>query len=196
MTAPLQALEDAMNTPHPARPSATRRAILTALCAAPLAALAQPGAYRTVSWDDLVPPDWDPASSFDDIADLADLPDTDPRVQALYDRMRKVWDEAPTVASLNQSAVRIPGYVVPLEEGPQGVREFLLVPYFGACIHTPPPPANQIIHVFSNPPAAGLRTMDTIWVSGQMVTERGDSDMGASGYRLYADMIDPYDVDG
>ncbi|WJJ92682.1 DUF3299 domain-containing protein [Neopusillimonas aromaticivorans] len=106
--------------------------------------------------------------------------------------MRTVWDEAPTVAGLDQSKIRIPGFVVPLEEDDKGVREFLLVPYFGACIHTPPPPANQIIHVVSNKPVPNLLSMDTVWVNGLIHTERANSDMGISGYRITADEVSPF----
>ncbi len=48
---------------------------------------------------------------------------------------------------LNGSKVKIPGFVIPLEGDDKAVTEFLLVPYFGACIHVPPPPPNQIIYV-------------------------------------------------
>jgi len=88
--------------------------------------------------------------------------------------------------------VRIPGFVVPLEDSKAGLKEFLLVPYFGACIHSPPPPANQIIHVLPRTPAKGVRSMDTVWVSGTLSTVRTDSYMGASGYRIEATEIAPY----
>lgn len=51
--------------------------------------------FTEIAWDALVPPDWDPMKSFRDLQKLGALPDSDSRVQALYDRMRKVWDEAP-----------------------------------------------------------------------------------------------------
>lgn len=173
--------------------SPVRRALLALLCAAPLPLFAQqPPPYREITWDDLVPPGWDPADSFKDLEDLAYLPDSDPKVQVLYDRMRTVWDEAPTVTGLDQSKIRIPGFVVPLEEDAKGVREFLLVPYFGACIHTPPPPANQIIHVVSDKPVPNLLSMDTVWVNGLIQTERANSDMGISGYRITADEVSPF----
>lgn len=156
---------------------------------------AQPTQYREISWEDLVPADWDPSASFKDLEDLMDLPDTDPRVQTLYDRMRQVWDQAPVVETLDQHTVRLPGFVVPLEEDTQGVSEFLLVPYFGACIHTPPPPANQITHVKSPRPVADLQTMDTVWIEGQLKIERSHSDMGISGYTLIADQVRPYAPD-
>ena len=60
--------------------------------------------------------------------------------------------------------VRIPGVVVPLEDSKDGLKEFLLVPYFGACVHSPPPPANQIVHVLPKSPAKGLRSMDAVWI--------------------------------
>ncbi|MGJ7530664.1 DUF3299 domain-containing protein [Variovorax sp. GB1P17] len=147
---------------------------------------------REISWDDLVPKDWDPMKSFRDLQHLGALPDSDARVQKLYDRMRKVWDEAPTVPSLAGQAVKIPGFLVPLEAGKDGIREFLLVPYFGACIHTPPPPANQIIHVRSASPLKGLRTMDAVWVSGKLGLERSNSDLGVTGYSLSARHVTKY----
>ena len=173
-------------------PSATRRGLIALLCAAPFPLLAQSRSHKEVTWEDLVPPDWDPTQSFKDLDELAYLPDSDPKVQMLYDRMRKAWDEAPTVTSLNQSRIKIPGFVVPLEEDAKGVREFLLVPYFGACIHSPPPPANQIIHVFSDRPVPNLLSMDTVWVKGAIQTERQNSEMGVSGYRLNADEVIPF----
>ncbi|MGD9942172.1 MAG: DUF3299 domain-containing protein [Burkholderiaceae bacterium] len=142
--------------------------------------------YRELSWNDLIPKDWDPTKEFKDLQHLANASDFDPRVQQLYDRMREVWDKAPTVRELAGQAVRLPGYVVPLEEVKGAIQEFLLVPYFGACIHTPPPPANQIIHVRSASPVKGLRTMDAVWVSGTLDVKRADSLMGVSGYTLAA----------
>jgi hypothetical protein len=89
--------------------------------------------------------------------------------------------------------VRIPGFVVPLEDTNDGLKEFLLVPYFGACIHSPPPPANQIIHVLPKVPAKGFKSMDTVWISGRLTTPRTDSYMGVSGYRIEADAVTRYE---
>ena len=51
------------------------------------------------------------------------------------------------VDDLDGRYVLLPGYVVPLEFSDSRIIEFLLVPWVGACIHKPPPPANQIVHV-------------------------------------------------
>jgi len=43
--------------------------------------------------------------------------------------------------------VMMDGYALPLRAQDGRVVEFLLVPWIGACIHTPPPAPNQIVHV-------------------------------------------------
>src|SRR4051812_19776056 len=104
--------------------------------------------FRTIVWDDLIPKDWDPFKQFKD-SKLASLMDGSPQAMAVMREMRRSWDNAPVRFELQGSRVRLPGYVVPLDEARGGVKEFLLVPYFGACIHVPPPPANQIVHAVS-----------------------------------------------
>lgn len=151
----------------------------------------RPSSYREIKWEDLVPPDWDPMKGFQGM-NFSILSDADPRAIALLKKMREVWDAAPVNNQMNEVAVRLPGYLVPLEENKDGMTEFLLVPYYGACIHSPPPPANQIIHVMPNSPARKLKSMDTIWVSGILRTLRTDSYMGVSGYRLEAFVVEPY----
>ena len=159
----------------------------------PLAAApsARPGEPRTITWEALVPADWDPFKDFKDL-DFQMLDDGDPRANVLLKKMRQAWDNAPVNPALVGQTVRIPGFVVPLQDSKDGLKEFLLVPYFGACIHSPPPPANQIIHVLPKTPAKGLRSMDTVWISGVLATVRTDSYMGASGYRIEATQVTPY----
>ena len=100
------------------------------------------------------------------------------------------------------SPVRMPGYLLPLEFEGDKVTEFFLVPYVGACIHTPPPPPNQIVHVRTEQgytTDGGLYT--PVWVSGTMKTEQRTSSLelvdGASdipsSYLLEATSIKPYE---
>jgi hypothetical protein len=159
--------------------------------AATAPAKAVPGAFRTLKWDELVPAGWDPMKDFKGM-DFNILSDADPRAASMLQKLRDAWDNAPTNPALEGQAVRIPGFVVPLEEGKDGLKEFLLVPYFGACIHSPPPPANQIIHVLPKTPLAGVRSMDAVWVSGPLVAARTDTYMGAGGYRIEALKVEPY----
>jgi len=146
---------------------------------------------RDVNWDDLTPKDWDPLKQFRD-TNFAALTDADPKAIAMLRRMRETWDNAPTNNALDGQLIRIAGYLVPLDETKAGLTNFLLVPYFGACIHTPPPPSNQIIDVTPKLPTKGWRPMDTVWVSGTLHTLRSETYMGVSSYRMDALSVEPY----
>jgi len=205
MTTPLPPLLP-ITTDSPAGRQASRRASLRLALASALTpwwalpAWAQPGAkpnaagYTELRWDDLVPKGWDPMKGLRErgITNPNALNDADPKVLELMRVMREAWDNAPVEAALDGHKVRLPGYVVPLEEDKAGLSEFLLVPYFGACIHTPPPPANQIVLVALAKPASGYRSMDTVWASGVLRAKRGDSPMGTSGYRLESALLERY----
>ena len=111
----------------------------------------------------------------------------------VLDRLREAWRSAPVQSSLKGARIRIAGFVVPIERQGDRVTEFLLVPYFGACIHVPPPPANQIIYVIPSRPLNDVQTMDAFWVSGTLDLAYADSPpWGASGYRMKADIVTPY----
>ena len=169
-------------------------AALPPLAAQPLPKPSATGAYTELRWDDLVPKGWDPLQGMKDkgLSSMALLNDGDPKAMEAMRQLREAWDKAPTEPQLNGTRIKLPGYLVPLEEVAAGHTEFLLVPYFGACVHTPPPPANQIVLVVPAKPAAGFRSMDTVWVSGVLKTTRSDSAMGASGYRLEGAVVEPY----
>ena len=152
---------------------------------------ALPVSFRETAWEELIPKDWDPSASFKNL-DLATLKDSDPRAMEALATLRAVWDNAPTATEMNGAAIRIAGFIVPLERDGDAVRELLLVPYFGACVHVPPPPANQIIHVIVDPPLKSARTMDAMWISGTLEIMRSPTSLGTSGYRLKASKIVPY----
>lgn len=143
--------------------------------------------FREIEWDDLIPKDWMPEKLFEDLfkdINLDKLTDADPRAMELMQKVREAWDNAPVVNDYNGKKVRIPGFVVPLEGDAKTIREFLLVPYFGACIHVPPPPANQLILVKPDKPIPADWNMVPVWVSGVMQSERKSSELGTSGYRM------------
>ena len=104
---------------------------------------------------------------------------------------RVVLDNAPTVDSIEGTRVKIPGYVVPLETTNGALKEFLLVPYFGACI-TRRRPGEQVIFVRTDKPAPGFKTMDTVWVSGTLHATRFDSFAGKSGYTMDSVAVERY----
>ncbi|MRR51888.1 MAG: DUF3299 domain-containing protein [Rhodocyclaceae bacterium] len=152
---------------------------------------ADTAAYREIKWEKLVPPGWDGEKVLKGL-DLNKLQDSDPRAMEALDKMREAWNNAPVETALKGTKIRIPGFAIPLDKSGGNVREFLLVPYFGACIHSPPPPANQIIHVIATKPVKGLKTMDTVWVMGDMDLIRTDSPWGVVGYRLNKAFTEPY----
>ena len=81
-------------------------------------------------------------------------------------------------AELNGKMVRIPGYLLPLEFEDKKVVEFLLVPWVGACIHEPSPPANQIVHVKLNKGFdIGDDMYTPVWVNGVMKTEKNNPEL-------------------
>lgn len=150
-----------------------------------------PGPARTIGWEQLIPAGWDPYKDLK-LLNLDKLQDNDPKAEEALKKMRKMWDNAPINPLILGQSVRLPGYVVPLEDLAAGLKEFLLVPYFGACVHSPPPPANQIVHVLLDKPAKNLRLMDVVWVSGPLSATQTDSHMGVAGYRIDAKAVTPY----
>lgn len=154
---------------------------------------------EVVQWPDLVPEDFVP---FDPLADM-----TREEIDILFDgseesnaRLAELDEKAsyaPTVEELDGGKVRLAGYVVPLEfDGQTTLDEFLLVPYYGACIHTPPPPANQVVHVFSpEKPVVIESTWDPVWAIGTINTDTVISNLAESGYRMTIDQVIPWTED-
>lgn len=176
----------------------TRRQSLRALAALgaismwSTARAANSDGYRDLAWSALLPTGWDAKAPFQGM-DLDKLDDADPRAQEALARAREYWKSAPVERSLNGARVRLPGYVVPMSGDARIFNEFLLVPYFGACIHVPPSPANQIVHVkLDKPSRTPLRVMRAVWVSGTMRVERFSSAMGDAGYALHGASVELY----
>lgn len=154
------------------------------------------GPVEEISWFALVPRGWDPENM---VADgMAALSDSDPRAVEALQHLREAWDNAPVEPAMHGKRIRIPGFVVPLEGEEGQLTEFLLVPYFGACIHTPPPPANQVIHVIAAKPLNGVKTMDAVYISGTLETvharmeQQSGALVGAAGYRMRVQAVTPY----
>jgi len=147
--------------------------------------------YPLMDWNTLMPSDWDAMALLKDL-DLDSLEDDDPRAFDLLKNMREQWNNAPVINHLDGKNVTINGYMVPLDGDADFTKTFLLVPYFGACIHTPPPPSNQVIYV--QVPGKGLPLTD--WesffaVSGTLKVTQTTSALGVAGYQMQADMIKP-----
>lgn len=102
---------------------------------------------------------------------------------------------ADLVTELDGARVALPGYAVPLELDEDGAaRQFLLAPYVGACIHVPPPPANQIVLVDAEAPYAFNGMFEPVLVTGEMRVEPTTSRLAVVGYRIEAVTIRPFDT--
>ncbi len=98
-----------------------------------------------------------------------------------------------TVTELDGQLVRIPGYIVPFDFNSKfRQREFLFVPYMGACIHTPPPPPNQIIFIRADPPIRVKDIWAPYWIEGTLYTETVENALGDAAYALQMSRIEPY----
>jgi hypothetical protein len=157
----------------------------------PLRAFAS--AYKEIDWEELIPDGWRKQVILElaRMRRFANVADGDPKAEEAYAKLKKTWDAAPIVKSMIGKKVRIPGYVVPLDAERMQSSDFLIVPYFGACVHSPPPPANQIIMIIP-PKGTRTRTMDAIWVEGTLGEERTFSEAGTSAYVIKADKVTPY----
>ena len=140
-----------------------------------------PGPAREVSWDDLLPEGWVPPSLaidhfFDPVPpepiDMADVP---------------------IVPELNGQRIKLPGYLVPLAMEGEKLKDFLMVPYFGACIHVPPPPPNQIVFV-SLPEAVFVEDpYGPHWVTGVMSTASSSTELADAAYTLSGELVEVFD---
>ncbi|MBP55858.1 MAG: hypothetical protein COB82_02330 [Marinobacter sp.] len=98
------------------------------------------------------------------------------------------------VPEMDGRSGRIPGFVVPLKTT-QDMRilEFFLVPYYGACIHVPPPPPNQIIHVKYKKGFKLEALYDPVWIEGTLMIEKTENDIASSSYSIVAENVSPYE---
>lgn len=137
---------------------------------------------REIDWLELLPPE--------DLKALEEMPEVDHEGQM---QMPQAMSSTKTVAAMDGVKGKVPGYLVPIAfDDQQRVTEMFLVPYFGACVHVPPPPANQLIHVIPDKPVPGGWNMLPVWVNGVMAVGRIDSDMGTAGYQLRAVKVEEY----
>jgi len=161
--------------------------------------------YPEIDWTDLLPasdlealenrPDFIDTIPEGSNADQNGMPSSDLSMEqsAAWQRYDAALKSDRTRPEFDGRQVKIPGFVVPLDfDENQNVSEFFLVPFFGACIHVPPPPPNQIIHVQLSAPYQMESIADPVWLTGTMHIEETANDMGASAYSLDVKTIKPY----
>jgi hypothetical protein len=149
---------------------------------------------RVLTWEDMIPPDAPKiapiTAPIHNLSGLSDALSVESAPAA-----HQQAPHAPVVKALDGQNVRLPGYIVPLEVSEEGrVIEFLLVPYFGACIHVPPPPSNQIVHVTSELGVKVEELYQPYWIEGPMQVKATTSELADAGYQMEADKILVYEL--
>jgi hypothetical protein len=151
--------------------------------------------YSTIEWIDLMPQDdldalMNPPDYLDEIEDGSDddllsnqlMLATD---QASDDRYMQALTSTRVMPEFDNRNIRLPGFIVPLEFDAQlNVTRFFLVPFFGACIHVPPPPPNQIVYgIFEQ----GLKLealYEPVWLTGRLTTTLTENDVATAAYAM------------
>lgn len=146
-----------------------------------------------IEWDDLIPEDYRREAVMKkyqpEIEKLVDLPEEEKakKIDALYKKIEAKMSKVPANEKLNNKWVELAGFVTPLTTSKNGlITEFLLVPYYGACIHVPPPPTNQTIYV-KLPEGKGISIQDSYdphLVLGYLHIISKETDIGTPGYAI------------
>lgn len=149
---------------------------------------------RDLAWSEMIPPD--APSEVPNMTPLHDLSKmSDALAAESAPAAKQDLPNAPVVKALDGQQIRLPGYIVPLEVSEEGrTTDFLLVPYFGACIHVPPPPSNQIVHVKSEVGVKLDELYQPYWVEGPMQVKPSTSELADAGYQMEAQKIYVYEL--
>ena len=160
--------------------------------------------YEEIDWVALMPEDdlsalLNRPEFLNDIADgsAADSVD-DFASKQLEDEQAQRYQQAlvstRVIEAFDGKAIRIPGFIVPLEQNDdQKAKAFLVVPYFGACLHMPPPPPNQILYVEYEEGIAVENLYDPYWFEGTVKIDNHESALGTSAYSLVLDSFALYE---
>ena len=146
---------------------------------------------KELTWSEMIPADAPPeAPDMTPLHDLSQMGSMEAAPAAKQD-----LPNAPVVPALDGQLIRLPGYIVPLEVSEDGrTTDFLLVPYFGACIHVPPPPSNQIVHVTSKEGVKLAELYQPYWIVGALQVKPSTSELADAGYQMDAQRIVVYEL--
>lgn len=141
-------------------------------------------AVRTITWDDLLPD-----------AERNAPPKYIPPVKTnLFgdDTAMTQFGSTAVNQKMNGLDVKIPGFIVPLDMEGNKVQTFFLVPYYGACIHVPPPPPNQMVYVELAKPVPSTVMYEAQWVTGKLLTQSKANRFAIATYTIKATRLETY----
>lgn len=162
--------------------------------------------YRTIDWVELIPDDdldalLNPPDYLSSIEDGSSGDVLESNLQSSTNEPQNRYEQALVSTSVkdefDQLKIRVPGFIVPLEFDDNSlVTGFFLVPFFGACIHEPPPPPNQIIYSEYKAGKKIDNIQDAVWITGTLTTALTANDLATSAYSMVVDSITPWDYGG
>ena len=160
-----------------------RRFLTIAAASAALPRVVAADAATEITWDDLLPPG---------------VPYAEIIGEGVMDERNDIWrpvfdaNATKLNPALDGAYITMPGFIIPIDLTATGVSSFILVPYMGACIHTPPPPANQLVFVTTVTPWPSDNLWDAVWVTGRMHHELQTTEVAETGYALEAEFMEIY----
>ena len=163
----------------------------------------QANTFETIEWTDLIPKDdlealLNPPESLNEIEDGSEQDQISSQLQAAIaqasdSRYQQALSSTNIKPEYNNRRIRIPGFIVPLEFNEQQViSSFFLVPFFGACIHVPPPPPNQIIYAEYKHGLKLEALYDPFWIEGTLKTTLTENDVATAAYSITVNTVSPY----
>ncbi|MEG3765418.1 DUF3299 domain-containing protein [Alteromonas sp. 14N.309.X.WAT.G.H12] len=151
---------------------------------------------RIIGWSTLLPED--EFEVFQKYQSNVDLPLHEQIFTALQasfdDQYQSLRHSMETVPEMNNLSVQLSGFIVPMDTGDEHeILSFFLVPYYGACIHFPPPSPNQMVYVRTPGGLKIEKINEPISVSGILQTSMFEDPMGSSAYLMDAVSITPFE---
>lgn len=156
--------------------------LLSGSMAAPKLAFA--ASPKEITWDDLIPL----GVPYSEIIGEGEMDEVNDLWNPVYDANGTKLNEA-----LDGAYITMPGFIIPFDVNRKGVTDFMLVPYVGACLHTPPPPANQLVMARAKTPWSSDELWDPVWVTGTMRTKLQSTNLGDTGYSIAVDEMTVYE---
>lgn len=155
-----------------------------------------PEGHELFEWQDLIPSEArETTKSFE--KRLAEVERDSPEAVALYEEIRLEAEASGEIvnSSIDGKQIHMAGFVTPLSYEEDFITEFLLVPYFGACIHVPAPPPNQTVMVTLES-ADGIaieKTWGPVWITGTLSATSTDTELATTGYSISDAIITPHE---
>lgn len=180
------------------------RRILCLLLSLGWLAVVQAANYQQIQWIDLLPDDDLKALTEEPIPDSVLEGSAADRINSALSmdiddpisNYEKALVSVRVRDEFNGRNIKLPGYIVPVDTTEDGkATTFFLVPFFGACLHLPPPPPNQIIYA-SYPTGLAIDDLETpYWIEGKISTQQTINEMATAAYSATVDKLYPFKPD-